>query len=139
VTGRIRRQVQSELPDPLSARPSDTGGNNHLRPASAGDAMRTSTHGNRKPTLIWLGVILLALGLAGHLLAAAGTGGRAVDYRHHVMGFVLLSVISGVVVAAIGWRFWRGRHDISLVIVGALQAAFGLAVYLERFSVAANW
>jgi cell division protein FtsW (lipid II flippase) len=95
--------------------------------------------GTAKRGLVWLAVILLTLGLLGHLLAAYGTGGRAVDYRHHVTGFVLLSVVSGVIVASIGWRFWRGRHDITLVIVGALQALIGLAIYLERFGVAANW
>ena len=91
------------------------------------------------PRFLWLGVVLLAVGLLGHLLAAQGTGGRAIDYRHHVTGFVLLTVVSGLIVGAIGWRFWKRRHDITLLIVGALQALIGLAIYLQRFDVAANW
>ena len=78
---------------------------------------------------MFLGVLLLAIGLAGHLLAANAEGGRALHYRHHVFGFVLLSVVSGILVAGLGRRFWRGRHDITLLIVGALQAVFGLLIY----------
>jgi len=32
-------------------------------------------------------------------------------------------------------RFWRGRHDITLLILGALQALLGLVVYVERFHI----
>ena len=83
---------------------------------------------------MWLGIGLLATGLLGHLLAANAEGGRAIHYRHHIFGFLLLAIISAVVVGGIGRLFWRGRHDLSLVIVGALQAILGLIV-LAIFSV----
>ncbi len=84
---------------------------------------------------IWLGVILLSLGLLGHLLAARAIGGTALAYRHHVQGFVLLTVVSGAIIGGLGWRFWRGRHDITLLALGALQALLGLWIYVERFRV----
>jgi len=84
---------------------------------------------------IWLGVILLGVGLLGHLLAAQGIGGSAVDYTHHILGFFFLSIVSGALIAGLGWRFWRGRHDITLLILGALQALLGLVIYVERFRI----
>lgn len=84
---------------------------------------------------IWLGVILVGVGLLGHLLAAQGIGGSAIAYQHHILGFFLILVVSGAIVAGLSWLFWRGRHDISLLIIGAIQALLGLAVYLERFNV----
>lgn len=84
---------------------------------------------------IWLGVILLGLGLLGHLLAAQAIGGSAMAYRHHIFGFFVLSLVSGALIAGLGWRFWRGRHDITLLILGALQALFGLVIYVERFRI----
>jgi hypothetical protein len=77
-----------------------------------------------------IGGVLLVVGLLGHLLAANAEGGRAIHYRHHVLGFLMLTVASGVVVAVLGRIWWRGRHDITLLIVGALQAAIGLLVYV---------
>jgi hypothetical protein len=71
------------------------------------------------------------VGLAGHLLAADQNGGSALAYRHHVLGFVGLSLVSGAIIALLGWRFWKGRHDISLLILGALQALIGLLVYTQ--------
>ena len=32
-------------------------------------------------------------------------------------------------IAALSLRFWRGRHDVTLLIVGALQTVFGLLIY----------
>jgi hypothetical protein len=82
---------------------------------------------------IWIGVILIAVGLLGHLLAAQGGG--TIAYQHHILGFFLILVVTGAIIAALGWRFWKGRHDITLLIVGAVQALFGVLVYLERFNV----
>jgi hypothetical protein len=48
-----------------------------------------------------------------------------------VLGFVGLSLVSGAIIALLGWRFWKGRHDISLLILGALQALIGLLVYTQ--------
>jgi len=38
--------------------------------------------------------------------------------------------VSAAIVAGVGWRFWKGRHDITLLIVGSLQALLGLIVLL---------
>ena len=84
---------------------------------------------------LWLGVALLAAGGVGHLLAAHAIGGTAMAYRHHILGFVGLTVVSGAILAGLAWRFWRGRHDITLLALGALQAIIGLMVYIGRFGV----
>ena len=84
---------------------------------------------------VWISALLLAAGLLGHLLAAQAIGGSYVAYRDHIFGFFILSLVSGAVIAGLGWRFWRGRHDITLLILGALQALLGLVIYLERFHI----
>lgn len=84
---------------------------------------------------MWLGATLLAAGLLGHLLAAQAIGGSFVAYRDHIAGFVGLSVLSGALLAVLGRRFWRGRHDLTLLILGALQALLGLLVYIRRFDI----
>ena len=83
----------------------------------------------------WLGVTLLAGGLLGHLFAARAIGGTFVAYRDHIAGFCILTLVSGAIIAGLGHRFWRGRHDITLLILGALQAFIGLLIYLERFHI----
>ena len=75
------------------------------------------------------GIGLLAIGLLGHLLAANAEGGRAIHYRHHISGFVLLSLVSGILIGVLSRFFWRGRHDVTLLIIGALQTVFGLLIY----------
>ena len=86
-------------------------------------------HRTSNSTRTLIAALLLALGLAGHLLAANAEGGHAIHYQHHIFGFVLLSVASGILIAVLGRFFWRGRHDITLLIVGALQTVFGLLIY----------
>ena len=54
------------------------------------------------------------------------------DYRAHVTGFFLLTLVSGAILAGLGRFFWRGRHDITLLILGALQALLGVVVYFAR-------
>jgi hypothetical protein len=78
-----------------------------------------------------LGVLLLAFGLFWHLLAADVEGGRTLHYQHHIFGWFLLTVITGIVISVLGRFFWRGRHDLTLLIVGALQTLFGFLVYLS--------
>ena len=39
------------------------------------------------------------------------------------------------IIAGFGWRFWRGRGDITLLIVGLVQALFGVIVYIQRYHV----
>lgn len=84
---------------------------------------------------IWLGVLLLVVGLLGHLLAAREIGGSRIAYTHHVFGFFLILVVTGAVVAVLGRRFWRGRHDVTLLIIGAIQALLGIVVYVEQLHV----
>ena len=84
---------------------------------------------------MWLGIVLLAAGLSGHLFAARAIGGYYIAYRDHLFGFVGLTIVSGLIIAALGWRFWRGRRDITVLILGAVQAILGLIVYINRFNI----
>jgi hypothetical protein len=88
-----------------------------------------------RPRWALLGVILLGVGLLLHLLSARAIGGSYVAYRDHILGFVGLTLVSGAIVAGLGWRFWRGRHDITLLVLGVLQTVIGVLVYINRFSV----
>src|SRR5947209_4884462 len=83
----------------------------------------------------WLGLVLLALGLLGHVLAAQAIGGSRVAYRDHLLGFVGLTVVTGAIIGLLGRRLWRGRGDFSVLILGIVQALLGLVVYINRFSV----
>ena len=78
---------------------------------------------------LWFGVLLLAAGLLFHLLAANAEGGRAIHYRHHVLGFVLLTAAASLLVVGLGRFFWRGRHDVTVLVVGALQTILGVWVF----------
>lgn len=84
---------------------------------------------------IWLGLALLLAGLSGHLFAAQAIGGYYRAYRDHIFGFFFLTTVSIVLVAGLGWKFWKGRQDISVLIVGALQAIAGLLIYIFRYHV----
>ena len=84
---------------------------------------------------LWLGYMLLGAGLLGHLLAARAIGGSSLAYRHHILGFVLLTVVSGAIIVLLGWRFWRRRPDITVLAIGIVQALVGLMVYVGRFGV----
>jgi hypothetical protein len=83
----------------------------------------------------WLGVLLIVIGLLGHLFAARVIGGSYVAYRDHIFGFFLILLVTGALIAGLGWRFWKGRHDITLLIVGVVQALFGAVIYVERFHI----
>ena len=80
-------------------------------------------------TRVTAGIGLLVVGLLGHLLAANAEGGQAIHYRHHILGFLLLSLVSGILIGILSRFFWRGRHDVTLLIVGALQTVLGLLIY----------
>ena len=95
----------------------------------------TAATGAAGRTRIWLGAILVVVGFLGHFFAARAIGGSYVAFRDHILGFFLILVVSGAIVAGLGWRFWRGRHDITLLILGAIQALFGILVYVQRFHV----
>lgn len=81
-------------------------------------------------TLTWLGLFFLALGLAGHLTAANVEGGRAIHYRHHIVGFIGLSLVCGIIVMLFERRFWKDRRDVTLLMVGILQSVLGWWVYV---------
>jgi uncharacterized membrane protein (UPF0136 family) len=82
-----------------------------------------------------LGILLLVVGLLGHLIAAHAIGGSAIAYQHHTFGFFLILGVTGVLIAGLGWRFWKGRHDVTVLVVGAVQALFGIWIYLNRFNI----
>ena len=82
------------------------------------------------------GMLFLGLGLLGHLFAAHAIGGDGVAYVHHVGGFLLILVVTGGVVAGLGWRFWRSRSDVTVLAIGAVQALLGLLVAVEAFRAA---
>ena len=84
---------------------------------------------------MWLGIVLLGAGLLGHLLAARAIGGSYIAYKHHIFGFVLLTVVAGAIIAGLGWRFWRGRPEITVLTLGIVQALIGLVIYIERFRI----
>ena len=91
-------------------------------------ALRTTLHGNAE-----YGVVRAARrarverGAAGTL--AAQSRGRV----HPVTGRA--SKLAPVI-AVLGLWHWRDRPDVTWLVVGAVQALFGLYVYLERFHVA---
>jgi hypothetical protein len=79
----------------------------------------------------WLGVVLLVVGFLGHYFSARAGGGGYIQYRDHIFGFFVILLVTGAIIAGLGWRFWRGRRDITLLIVGAVQALLGIMVYLN--------
>jgi len=91
--------------------------------------------GTPRRSWTWIGLILIVAGLLGHLFAAHAIGGSHIAYRDHILGFVLIAVVTGAIIAGLGLRFWKGRPDITVLIIGIVQAAFGLFVYIERFNV----
>ena len=89
----------------------------------------------RSSVVMWLGGVLLAAGLSGHLFAAVAIGGHYIAYRDHIFGFVFLTLVAGVVLVLLGRRYWRGRHDVTVLILGVVQAVIGFVIYLNRFNV----
>jgi hypothetical protein len=91
----------------------------------------------RSPEL-WLGAALIAAGLLGHVLAARAIGGGEVAFRDHLLGFVLILVVTGGLIAVLTRRFWPGRTDRAWLVTGIVQALFGLYVWIERFHMAGH-
>ena len=87
-------------------------------------------------TRIWLGVLLVVVGFLGHFFAARAIGGSYIAFRDHIFGFFLILVVTGAIIASLGWRFWKGRPDITVLIIGVVQALFGIVIYIERFHIA---
>ena len=80
---------------------------------------------------MWPGILLNAVGLLGHLLAAHAVGGYRLAYFHHTIGFVVGVVVFGILAALLGWRFWRGRPDMTVLVIGVLSAIFGIWIYAK--------
>ncbi len=78
---------------------------------------------------LWTGIVLLAIGPGGHLLAAKVTGGTYIHYRDHVFGFVILSAAAWAMLALLARFFWPGRRDITVLTLGAVQAILGIMIY----------
>ena len=76
-------------------------------------------------------VILLVIGLMGHVLAARATGGSTIAYQHHIFGFFIILVMTGVIIAGLGWFFWKSRRDLTMLVIAAVQAIAGVLVYFE--------
>ena len=89
----------------------------------------------RRLTWTWLGVLLIVVGFLGHYFAARAIGGSYIAYRDHIFGFVAILLVTGAIIAGLGWRFWKGRRDVTLLIIGVVQALFGIWIYINRFSV----
>jgi hypothetical protein len=85
--------------------------------------------------LIWLGALLLVVGFLGHFFAARAIGGSYIAFRDHILGFFVILVVTGAIIAGLGRLFWKGRPDITVLIIGIVQALFGIVVYIQRFSV----
>jgi 4-amino-4-deoxy-L-arabinose transferase-like glycosyltransferase len=100
-----------------------------------GSTAAAPVSGSNRRTRIWLGLLLLVAGLSGHLFAAQAIGGSYIAYRDHIAGFSILTLASVMIVALLEWRFWKGRRDLTILIVGAVQAVLGLVIYIERFHV----
>jgi hypothetical protein len=81
------------------------------------------------PLRLSLGVVLLAVGLSGHLLAAEATGGHYIHYRDHIFGFVFLSGVAWAILALLARRFWPGHRDVTVLALGAVQAILGVMIY----------
>jgi hypothetical protein len=84
---------------------------------------------------IWLGAVLLVVGFLGHFFAARAIGGYYIAYRDHIGGFFLILLVTGAIIALLGRFFWKGRRDITVLIIGAVQAAFGIWIYINRFHI----
>lgn len=95
--------------------------------------------GAQRRSFTWAGAILVVLGLLGHLLSAHAIAGvhttTYIAYRDHIVGYFLIAAVTGAIIAALGWRFWKARTDITVLVFGIVQALFGLFVYINRFNV----
>ena len=82
-------------------------------------------------TWIWVGAVLTVVGFLGHVFAARAIGGYAIAYQHHILGFFLILVVTSAIILALARFFWRGRNDITILAIGAVQAILGILVYVN--------
>ncbi len=69
----------------------------------------------------WLGVALLVLGLSGHLVSAYIIRANPLAFPDHIKGYLLIAAVTGVLIAGLGWLFWRKRTDITWLVWCAVQ------------------
>lgn len=86
-------------------------------------------------TRIWLGVLLVVVGFLGHFFAARAIG-TYIYYRDHIFGFFLILLVTGSIIAWLGTRFWKGQRDLTVLIIGVVQALIGIVIYIFRFHIA---
>jgi hypothetical protein len=96
------------------------------------ESVAIASPSNRR--LAWLGVLLIVVGFLGHFFAARAIG-TYIYYRDHIFGFFLILLVTGSIIAGLGWRFWKDRKDITLLIIGVVQALFGIVIYINRFNI----
>ena len=86
--------------------------------------------------LRWGGWLLLGLGLLGHLYAAYFMGGSRIAYSHHTLGFGLILLVTGGLIAGLGYLFWRSRPALTFLIIGLVQALIGIWIGLQQYRTA---
>ena len=80
------------------------------------------------PVRVRLGAALTIVGFCCHLVAANMIRAVPMAYTHHIEGFFLIAIATGVLIAALEWFFWRGRRDVTVLVFGAVQALMGFVV-----------
>jgi len=95
----------------------------------------TDGAGSTRQTFTAIGVLLLLVGLLEHLISARAIGGSYIAFRDHIFGFVLITIVSGAIIFGLGMRFWKGRRDISILLLGIVNLLSGFLVYLGRYHV----
>jgi hypothetical protein len=98
---------------------------------SAGPPSRSGLPGS-------IGVLLLAVGLLGHVYAAHAMGGSRIAYTHHILGFGLILLVTGGLIAGAGYYFWRSRWSLALLVIGAVQALIGIWVAVAQWRITAG-
>lgn len=83
-------------------------------------------------------LLLLALALLGHLYAAHAVGGSRMAYTHHVLGFLLILVVTGGILAGLGRLLWRTRTTLTLLAISVVQALLGVWVASESLRASAG-
>ena len=96
------------------------------------ESVAIASPSNRR--LAWLGVLLIVVGFLGHFFAARAIG-TYIYYRDHIFGFFLILLVTGSIIAGLGWKFWKGRKDITVLIIGVVQALVGIVIYINRFHI----
>lgn len=77
---------------------------------------------------IRLGIGLLGLGLSGHLVSAYLIRANPLAFPDHIKGFLLIAGATGIIVAVLGWLFWRRRPEVTWLVWCAVQAVMGIVV-----------